>query len=64
MNTTATHDTKRGEDVRARINVLSELPDEWDECLRTWSRINRAKRPKSKARKRLTATMSIFFIRR
>ncbi len=30
MNTTATHDTKRGEDARARINVLSELPDEWE----------------------------------
>ena len=30
MLTTATHDTKLGEDVRARINVISELPDEWD----------------------------------
>ena len=29
LNATATHDTKRGEDVRARINVLSEMPDEW-----------------------------------
>ena len=29
MIATATHDTKLGEDVRARINVLSELPDEW-----------------------------------
>ena len=48
MNTTATHDTKRGEDARARINVLSELPDEWEECLRTWSRINRAKKTKIK----------------
>ncbi len=48
MNTTATHDTKRGEDARARINVLSELPDEWDECLRTWSKINRAKKTKIK----------------
>jgi (1->4)-alpha-D-glucan 1-alpha-D-glucosylmutase len=48
MNTTATHDTKRGEDARARINVLSELPDEWDECLKTWSKINRAKKTKIK----------------
>ncbi|HSQ12087.1 MAG TPA: malto-oligosyltrehalose synthase, partial [Candidatus Deferrimicrobium sp.] len=48
MNTTATHDTKRGEDARARINVLSELPDEWDECLKTWSKINRAKKIKIK----------------
>ena len=48
MNTTATHDTKRGEDARARINVLSELPDEWEECLKTWSKINRAKKTRIK----------------
>lgn len=41
MNATSTHDTKRGEDVRARINVLSELPDEWEKCLTRWSRFNR-----------------------
>ena len=41
LNATATHDTKRGEDARARINVLSELPDEWEKQLRLWSRINR-----------------------
>jgi (1->4)-alpha-D-glucan 1-alpha-D-glucosylmutase len=29
LNTTSTHDTKRGEDVRARLNVLTEMPDEW-----------------------------------
>ncbi len=29
MNGTSTHDTKRGEDVRARLNVLSDLADEW-----------------------------------
>ncbi|MFD3446259.1 malto-oligosyltrehalose synthase [Microbacteriaceae bacterium 4G12] len=29
MTTMSTHDTKRGEDVRARVNVLSELPDAW-----------------------------------
>jgi (1->4)-alpha-D-glucan 1-alpha-D-glucosylmutase len=42
MNTTATHDTKRGEDARARICVLSELAEEWDECLKSWSKMNRA----------------------
>ncbi|MFP4101792.1 malto-oligosyltrehalose synthase [Coleofasciculus sp.] len=40
INTTATHDTKRGEDVRARINVLSEIPGEWDSILRKWQEIN------------------------
>jgi (1->4)-alpha-D-glucan 1-alpha-D-glucosylmutase len=41
LNATSTHDTKRGEDARARINVLSEMPDEWKKKLRTWIRINR-----------------------
>jgi (1->4)-alpha-D-glucan 1-alpha-D-glucosylmutase len=41
MLTTATHDTKRGEDVRARINVLSEIPQEWRERVQTWARTNR-----------------------
>jgi (1->4)-alpha-D-glucan 1-alpha-D-glucosylmutase len=38
LNATATHDTKRGEDTRARIAVLSELPDEWRARLRRWMR--------------------------
>jgi len=37
---TATHDTKWSEDVRARINVLSEIPREWAKHLRRWSRLN------------------------
>ena len=44
MLATATHDTKLGEDVRARINVLSELPDEWGREVSRWMRINRAHR--------------------
>ena len=42
---TSTHDTKRSEDVRARINVLSEIPDEWWECLIDWRRLNKKKKP-------------------
>ncbi len=42
---TSTHDTKRSEDVRARINVLSELPGEWRQSVFFWSRINRKKKP-------------------
>jgi (1->4)-alpha-D-glucan 1-alpha-D-glucosylmutase len=44
MNTTSTHDTKRGEDVRARINVLSEIPESWETDLKKWSRLNRRKK--------------------
>ena len=42
---TATHDTKRGEDARARINVLSEIPGQWDQALRRWRELNRALAP-------------------
>ncbi|WP_261402369.1 hypothetical protein [Chenggangzhangella methanolivorans] len=36
MLTGATHDHKRGEDVRARLAVLSEIPDEWTSAARRW----------------------------
>jgi (1->4)-alpha-D-glucan 1-alpha-D-glucosylmutase len=42
MITTATHDTKRGEDVRSRLNVLSELPQDWETHLHQWSQLNQA----------------------
>lgn len=38
--TTATHDHKRGEDVRARLAVLSEIADDWSALLRSWSTLN------------------------
>jgi len=44
LNSTSTHDTKRGEDVRARINVLSEIPREWQEHLRRWARWNKKRK--------------------
>jgi len=40
MLSTSTHDTKRSEDVRARLNVLSEMPDLWAEAVNRWSAIN------------------------
>ncbi len=40
MNTTATHDTKRGEDVRARLNVLSQLPEQWFSMVEEWRIMN------------------------
>lgn len=44
MLTTSTHDTKRGEDVRARINVLSELPDRWRSATLRWAKLNKRHR--------------------
>jgi (1->4)-alpha-D-glucan 1-alpha-D-glucosylmutase len=40
MLTTSTHDTKRSEDVRNRLNVLSELPQLWSASVRRWQRMN------------------------
>jgi (1->4)-alpha-D-glucan 1-alpha-D-glucosylmutase len=40
MLATATHDHKRGEDTRARIAVLSEIPEEWEAALNRWMRLN------------------------
>jgi (1->4)-alpha-D-glucan 1-alpha-D-glucosylmutase len=42
MIASSTHDTKRGEDVRARINVLSEIPGDWYRAIRRWRGLNRA----------------------
>jgi len=41
---TSTHDSKRSEDVRARIAVLSEIPQDWKASLNRWSRLNRRKK--------------------
>lgn len=41
LSTTSTHDTKRGEDVRARLNVLSEIPDAWKAAVLKWRALNR-----------------------
>jgi (1->4)-alpha-D-glucan 1-alpha-D-glucosylmutase len=42
LNATTTHDTKRSEDVRTRVDVLSEISDEWSEKLERWSKENAA----------------------
>ena len=44
MLATATHDHKRGEDVRTRIAVLSEIPDEWHATVRRWMQLNADRR--------------------
>ncbi len=40
MTTLSTHDTKRSDDVRARLAVLTEVPDRFSSALRRWSRMN------------------------
>jgi (1->4)-alpha-D-glucan 1-alpha-D-glucosylmutase len=41
LNATSTHDSKRGEDTRARLAVLSEMPDQWEQALDRWRQQNR-----------------------
>ncbi len=41
LNATNTHDTKRGEDARMRLNVLSEIPEVWEEHVKQWLSINK-----------------------
>ena len=41
LNATSTHDTKRSEDVRARLSVLTELPEEWARLVHRWRRRHR-----------------------
>jgi (1->4)-alpha-D-glucan 1-alpha-D-glucosylmutase len=44
LSASSTHDTKRSEDVRARLNVISELPGAWKQALSRWARANRRAR--------------------
>ncbi|MFC1938949.1 malto-oligosyltrehalose synthase, partial [Chloroflexota bacterium] len=48
IDATSTHDTKRSQDVRARINVLSEIPEEWEAHLTQWCHWNEPKKCKVK----------------
>lgn len=44
MLATSTHDTKRSEDVRARLNVLSEMPKQWSSQVLKWRKTNRTRK--------------------
>jgi len=50
MLASATHDTKRGEDMRARLDVLSEIPDEWARRVSRWQIYNRPHRGEASGR--------------
>jgi len=44
MLASSTHDTKRSEDVRARLNVLSEMPEQWEAAVQRWAALNAGKK--------------------
>ena len=65
MLTTSTHDTKLGEDVRARINAISELSAEWTREVGRWMRLNQRRADaRSRPNRRRTATTNTASIRR
>ncbi|HEU4684926.1 MAG TPA: malto-oligosyltrehalose synthase [Nitrospira sp.] len=61
LSASSTHDTKRSEDVRARINVLSELPQDWKAHVGRWSRLNRPHRREAEGERMPDANDEYFF---
>jgi len=61
LDATSTHDTKRSEDVRARINVLSEVPSEWQDHLKRWSDLNSKHRSQVSGQSAPDANEEYFF---
>jgi len=49
MNATSTHDTKRSEDARARINVLTEIPELWELKLKEWAEANASRKQRTRS---------------
>lgn len=60
LNATSTHDTKRSEDVRASINVLSEIPDLWAAALQRWRMQNAIRKTKVQGKAIPDGNMELF----
>lgn len=61
MNAISTHDTKRGEDARARLNVLSDIPKEWIKATKLWRELNQ-KFKESDEKKEIPSPNDEYFI--
>jgi (1->4)-alpha-D-glucan 1-alpha-D-glucosylmutase len=61
MLATSTHDGKRSEDARARLNVLSEMPTQWRHAVNRWTRLNRYKKSTLDERHAPTARDEYYF---
>ncbi len=60
LNATTTHDSKRSEDVRSRLHVLSEIPDVWRRAVWRWRALNQALRQRSGEREVPDANEELF----
>ena len=61
MVTTATHDSKRGDDASARIAVLSEMPQEWSEAVERWRALASSARGEWKSARTRTGPEYAFY---
>ena len=64
LSATDTHDAKRSEDVRARLAVLSEIPEAWDRAVERWRTLNGAIKGRVCGLRPRTKKTSIYFIER
>ncbi|HEY2900092.1 MAG TPA: malto-oligosyltrehalose synthase, partial [Polyangia bacterium] len=60
LSATATHDTKRGEDLRARLHVLSEIPKEWTQLVSRWREENQGLRSDAAGAEQVDAAIELF----
>ena len=60
LSASATHDTKRGEDLRARLHVLSEVAKEWSQAVTHWREMNQAHRADSSGAEQVDAAIELF----
>ncbi len=60
LNASSTHDTKRSEDVRSRLSVLSELPEKWKAQVMAWQEMNAGKKQASQSQPIPTANDEYF----
>jgi (1->4)-alpha-D-glucan 1-alpha-D-glucosylmutase len=60
LSATASHDTKRGEDLRARLHVLSEIPKEWTQLVSRWREENQGLRSDAAGAEQVDAAIELF----
>ncbi|HVR61070.1 MAG TPA: malto-oligosyltrehalose synthase, partial [Polyangia bacterium] len=60
LSASATHDTKRGEDLRARLHVLSEVPKDWTQAVARWRELNQGLRADATGVEQVDTAIELF----